>query len=164
MAHRIHKERSNHECLWVIDSPGAVPRVCWVCRGLDSVFIAFDVLVDKSPRAVYKVETIGSVYMVAGGVPSAHPDHAHLMLTAALQFQHATRNMRWTGQVAVRIRCGMHSGKVFAGVPGMVRAHLRKRGGKRSQVCQANMTRSTYVWDEFGGEGSVKASVHFRIL
>ncbi|GFR43720.1 hypothetical protein Agub_g4831 [Astrephomene gubernaculifera] len=89
---------------------------------LHELFTRYDALLER--HNVYKVETIGDCYMAATGLLAEDPDHAtHMfdfacgMLAAA-----ATVAVPLQGHGSVRIRVGMHTGKVMSGVVGTVRA------------------------------------------
>ncbi|XP_063598002.1 atrial natriuretic peptide receptor 1-like [Penaeus indicus] len=70
---------------------------------------------------VYKIETIGEVYMVASGVPQRiGKDHAAEIASMALDLLHGTENFlipHMPGE-RIQIRMGVHSGPVVAGVVG----------------------------------------------
>ena len=74
---------------------------------------------------VYKVETIGDAYFVSSNCPIMAPDHADrcLMLGKAMMIQ--CRKLDWAGY-SPRMRIGIHTGPVMAGVVGrkMPRYHL----------------------------------------
>ncbi|MCO6453331.1 MAG: adenylate/guanylate cyclase domain-containing protein [Caldilineales bacterium] len=82
---------------------------------LNDVFSEFDSLVEKA--GIEKIKTIGDAYMVASGVPTPRPDHAHALATLALDLREALDRCQFGGrQLAIRI--GIHSGPVVAGVIG----------------------------------------------
>ncbi|MGE5145217.1 MAG: adenylate/guanylate cyclase domain-containing protein, partial [Candidatus Eiseniibacteriota bacterium] len=83
---------------------------------LDSVFSTFDGLVDK--HGVEKIKTIGDAYMVAGGLPSRHQDHAVRIADLALDMLGALSALRPLDGVPVQIRIGISTGPVVAGVIG----------------------------------------------
>ncbi|XP_055340399.1 atrial natriuretic peptide receptor 1-like [Paramacrobiotus metropolitanus] len=84
-----------------------------IFRALDTAVAGYD---------VYKVETIGDVYMVASGVP-VHNGHRHaneicLMASKMLkQFRRSTV----LGRLSLYLRGGVHSGSCAAGVVGLNR-------------------------------------------
>ena len=86
---------------------------------LDLLFSRFDALVAR--HGLEKIKTIGDGYMVAGGVPEAMPDHAAVVVEMALAMQEATnvatRALGVIGQ-PLRVRIGIHSGPLVAGVLG----------------------------------------------
>ncbi len=86
-----------------------------VVRLLDGVFSTLDDLVDE--HGLEKVKTIGDAYMVAAGVPTPRPDHAHALAAFALAAsdRFATQRGLWP---ALQLRIGIGSGPVVAGVIG----------------------------------------------
>jgi class 3 adenylate cyclase len=82
---------------------------------LNSVFTEFDRLVEQ--HALEKIKTVGDAYMMVGGLPTARPDHAAAVANAALdmqKLQFETNDSR-----PLRLRIGIHTGPVVAGVIGM---------------------------------------------
>lgn len=80
---------------------------------LDRVFSAFDDLADR--HGLEKIKTIGDAYMVVGGVPEARTDHAEAVATMALEMLEAIEAI---GDDRIRIRIGMDTGPVVAGIIG----------------------------------------------
>ena len=83
---------------------------------LNGVFSAFDELVEK--HQVEKIKTIGDAYMVVGGVPVTRPDHAEAVAELALDMLDAIRRLNAVRDEPLRLRLGMHTGPVVAGVIG----------------------------------------------
>eukprot|EP00043_Microstomoeca_roanoka_P028930 m.20146 g.20146 ORF g.20146 m.20146 type:complete len:871 (-) comp8816_c0_seq1:54-2666(-) len=87
---------------------------------LNELFLEFDRLCDK--HGVYKVETIGDAYMVVAGLPEACDDHAERLCRFAIDMMAASRQVASPIDGApLKMRIGMHSGSVMAGVVGKTR-------------------------------------------
>jgi class 3 adenylate cyclase len=87
---------------------------------LHELFSKYDNLCTQ--YGVYKVETIGDCYMACTGLLTEDPQHAtHLvqfgqrMLAAAASVPHPQGG-------TVRIRVGIHSGRVMSGIVGSIRS------------------------------------------
>lgn len=88
---------------------------------LETIFQAFDKLARK--RTIFKVETIGDSYVAVTGLPDPQPDHAVRMARFAREgmskFNELTRMLETTlgpDTGELRMRFGLHSGQVTAGV------------------------------------------------
>jgi adenylate cyclase len=83
---------------------------------LDRLFTSFDELVDRYD--VEKIKTIGDCYMVAAGVPTQRPDHAHALAGLALELRECAKTCLPDADHDLRLRIGISSGPVVAGVIG----------------------------------------------
>lgn len=81
---------------------------------LNSAFSAFDEEI-QSPM-VYKVETVGQVYMAVSGAPDINPLHAEHAADLALNM---IRRIKALNMPNVTAKIGIHSGSVVAGVVGL---------------------------------------------
>jgi class 3 adenylate cyclase len=88
---------------------------------LETIYSAFDKIANR--RAVFKVETIGDSYVAVVGLPEPRKDHAVVMVKFATdcrsRFQELTSDLKVTlGPETgdLRLRLGLHSGPVTAGV------------------------------------------------
>ncbi|KAK0064752.1 guanylate cyclase soluble subunit alpha-2, partial [Biomphalaria pfeifferi] len=83
---------------------------------LNSLYTHFDMYcVDID---VYKIETIGDAYCVAGGLHKASKYHAQQIAWMALKMMSAARNEKSHDGEVIKMRIGIHTGRVLAGVVG----------------------------------------------
>jgi class 3 adenylate cyclase len=83
---------------------------------LNTVFTAFDRL--AANLRLEKIKTVGDAYMVVAGLPAPRPDHAEAIAEMALAMQEAVRHMTAPTGDPLRLRIGINSGPVVAGVIG----------------------------------------------
>ncbi len=84
---------------------------------LNQIFSMFDELAAR--YEVEKIKTIGDAYMVVAGLPTPRDDHAVALAEMALAMQEAVANFNRKHGYEVRIRIGMNTGPVVAGVIGL---------------------------------------------
>jgi adenylate cyclase len=83
---------------------------------LNEVFSEFDELAQS--HGLEKIKTIGDAYMVAAGLPDHRPDHVEAMVDfARVMLAAANRHTSWSGE-SIRLRVGINTGPVVAGVIG----------------------------------------------
>jgi adenylate cyclase len=83
---------------------------------LDGLVTEFDRL--ATLHGVEKIKTIGDGYMAVAGVSAPQHDHAHRLARLALALPGAVEEISATHDVNLRIRVGIASGPVMAGVIG----------------------------------------------
>ncbi|KYM92221.1 Soluble guanylate cyclase 89Db [Atta colombica] len=88
-----------------------------IVLSMNAVFSCFDTLMDQFN--VYKVETVGSVYMAASGAPDRNENHAQNVADVSLQLIEHVRSLKLPSGLDIRIRIGIHSGAAVAGVVGI---------------------------------------------
>uniref|UniRef100_A0A914MGV4 guanylate cyclase n=3 Tax=Meloidogyne incognita group TaxID=654580 RepID=A0A914MGV4_MELIC len=89
-----------------------------IVRILNDLFTKFDRLVTL--HDVYKVETVGDSYMTVGGVPESVSDHCERICHLALGMIWEARGvMDPVSKNGLRVRCGIHTGNIVAGVVGV---------------------------------------------
>jgi class 3 adenylate cyclase len=88
-----------------------------VLEMLSKVFARFDGAV--AAHELEKIKTIGDAYMVAGGLPEPVTDHARHAADLALEMLAIVRELRDTVHVDLKVRIGIHTGPVIAGVLGV---------------------------------------------
>lgn len=88
---------------------------------LESIYNSFDKIARK--MKVFKVETIGDSYVAVAGLPTPREDHAEIMARFAykclVRVNNLVHNLELTlgpGTSELRMRFGLHSGPVTAGV------------------------------------------------
>jgi class 3 adenylate cyclase len=86
---------------------------------LNEVFSAFDLLTEK--HGLEKIKTIGDAYMVVGGISFPRPDHAEASAELALDMQKEIERLNQQYNTSVRLRIGICTGPVVAGVIGRKR-------------------------------------------
>jgi class 3 adenylate cyclase len=83
---------------------------------LNHVFSAFDDL--AAELGLEKIKTIGDCYMVAAGLPDERPDHVEAAARMALGIREALTRINREAGYGLRLRIGLHTGPVIAGVIG----------------------------------------------
>jgi adenylate cyclase len=83
---------------------------------LNEIFSAFDALVER--HGLEKIKTIGDAYMVAGGITVPRPDHAEAAAELALDLQEEIGRLNEQYDTSIRLRIGISTGPVVAGVIG----------------------------------------------
>lgn len=83
---------------------------------LDDIFSEFDGLVAE--HGVEKIKTIGDEYFAAAGIPEPVDDHALRMAELACSMQEAITQYERKEGVPFKLRIGLNSGTVMAGVIG----------------------------------------------
>ena len=91
--------------------PGEVVHV------LNDIFSTFDQLAES--HGLEKIKTIGDAYMVVGGIPQQRQGHALAIAEMALDMMDAIRGFKTAGGEPIRLRIGINTGPVVAGVIGI---------------------------------------------
>ncbi|MDD1413572.1 adenylate/guanylate cyclase domain-containing protein [Dolichospermum sp. ST_con] len=86
-------------------------------NSLNQIFSCFDRLAQT--YGLEKIKTIGDAYMVVGGLPNPHPDHAVAVAKMALDMQQEITKFKTATGENFQIRIGMNTGSVVAGVIGL---------------------------------------------
>ncbi|WP_160148354.1 adenylate/guanylate cyclase domain-containing protein [[Leptolyngbya] sp. PCC 7376] len=87
-----------------------------VVKILNQIFSGFDELTEK--YKLEKIKTIGDSYMVVGGLPEPRPDHAAAIANMALDMQQTLTDLNEKTGHSFKLRIGINSGAVVAGVIG----------------------------------------------
>lgn len=104
-------------CELVDFSSSTVQDAMDVVMSMNAVFSCFDALMDR--YNVYKVETVGQVYMAVSGAPEYTPQHAENVADVALCLLRHVKQLKLPSGISIQIRIGIHSGPVVAGVVGL---------------------------------------------
>jgi PAS domain S-box-containing protein len=95
-------------------SGGMTPRQ--LVKILNEIFSMFDQLAEF--YQLEKIKTIGDAYMVAGGLPTAKPDHNEAIAQFALDILEAIKQFTRPDGQTFQLRIGINTGPVVAGVIG----------------------------------------------
>jgi guanylate cyclase len=82
---------------------------------LNEIFTDLDGFVAE--EGLEKIKTVGDEYMVAAGVPTPRPDHAHAIANLALRIRGHLASREFAGH-RITARIGINSGPVVAGIIG----------------------------------------------
>ena len=107
---------------------------------LNEIFSAFDILVEN--HGLEKIKTIGDAYMVAGGLSVPHPDHAAASAELAINMQEEIERLNQQYNTSVRLRIGICTGPVVAGVIGRRRFAYDLWGETVNLACRLESTGS----------------------
>lgn len=83
---------------------------------LNVVIDTFDSIIEN--ESCYRVKTTNNVYMAICGLPEPDPDHAARMVSCAIRFMNYIKSFNEKSDIQIRIRIGLNSGKVVAGIVG----------------------------------------------
>jgi class 3 adenylate cyclase/ActR/RegA family two-component response regulator len=83
---------------------------------LNEIFSKFDRLVEQ--HSLEKIKTIGDCYMAVAGLPVPRKDHAEATAEMALDMQSEITRFNIENRQSIRIRIGINSGPVVAGIIG----------------------------------------------
>lgn len=83
---------------------------------LNGLFTRFDVAAND--LGIEKIKTVGDAYMAVCGLPEPMANHAERMVRMAIRMVHITREHAMEHNVSMKLRVGVNSGPVVAGVIG----------------------------------------------
>jgi adenylate cyclase len=83
---------------------------------LNDIFGRFDDIMDEFD--IEKIETIGDAYLAASGLPRENSDHALRCVKAAFRMVEFLDQRNEKSEIKWKVRIGIHSGPVIAGVVG----------------------------------------------
>ena len=125
-----------------------------VVQLLNEIFSAFDLLTEK--HGLEKIKTIGDAYMVAGGISVPRPDHAEASAELALDLQEEIERLNHEYDTSVRLRIGICTGPVVAGVIGRKRFAYDLWGETVNLACRLESTGEA-------GKTQIAESTHERL-
>jgi adenylate cyclase len=114
---------------------------------LNEIFCGFDSLVEK--HGLEKIKTIGDAYMVAGGLAFPRPEHTHAVGLLALDMMEEIERFNLGYNTSLRLRIGVSSGALIAGVIGRKRFAYDLWGDTVNLACQL---------ESFGEPGTIQVS------
>jgi len=119
---------------------------------LDHCFKAFDEIISRN--GIEKIKTIGDAYLAVCGLPNPHNDHATRAVRAAMEIRDFMETRKQLlGERTFRVRIGMHSGAVVAGIVGVKKfaydiwgdtVNTAARMEQNSEPGKINVTETTY--------------------
>jgi class 3 adenylate cyclase len=83
---------------------------------LNALFTRFDAAAQE--LGIEKIKTVGDAYMAVCGLPNPVPDHAERMVRMAIRMIHITREHAIEHNAPLKLRVGVNTGPVVAGVIG----------------------------------------------
>jgi class 3 adenylate cyclase len=83
---------------------------------LNGLFTRFDAAAQE--LGIEKIKTVGDAYMAVCGLPNPVENHAERMVRMAIRMVHITREHAMEHHVSMKLRVGVNSGPVVAGVIG----------------------------------------------
>ena len=83
---------------------------------LNGLFTRFDIAAND--LGIEKIKTVGDAYMAVCGLPEPVANHAERMVRMAIRMVHITREHAMEHNVSMKLRVGINTGPVVAGVIG----------------------------------------------
>jgi class 3 adenylate cyclase len=112
--------------------PGAIVHL------LNEIFSSFDLLTEQ--LGLEKIKTIGDAYLVVGGISVPGTDHAQACAELALNMQCAIERVNEQYNTSIRLRIGICTGPVVAGVIGRGRFAYDLWGETVNLACRLEST------------------------
>ncbi len=119
---------------------------------LNSFFTAFDTIIEK--YRIEKIKTIGDAYMCAGGIPQENDTNPIEIVLAALEMQAQVQALQKGEAAPWRVRIGIHTGPVIAGIIGSKKyfydiwgdsVNTASRMESSGQIGEVNISHDTYL-------------------
>ncbi|HNF72609.1 MAG TPA: adenylate/guanylate cyclase domain-containing protein, partial [Chitinophagaceae bacterium] len=119
---------------------------------LHTCFMNFDRIIEK--HGLEKIKTIGDAYLAVGGLPLRDVAHAENVLKASLEIrQYMEERQAALQEKTFRIRIGIHTGSVVAGIVGVKKfaydiwgdtVNTAARMEQNSEAGRINVSETTY--------------------
>lgn len=119
-------------------------------KELHECFTTFDHIIERNN--LEKIKTIGDAYLAVCGLPNANPQHAQQTVQAALEISDFMTSRKFS-ENAFKIRIGVHSGSVVAGIVGVKKfaydiwgdtVNTASRMESNSEAGKVNISETTY--------------------
>jgi len=136
---------------------------------LNQIFSRFDQLVDQ--LGLEKIKTIGDAYMVAAGLPIPRADHAEAIAQMALAMQAAMKRFQVELGEDIKIRIGINTGVVVAGVIGTKKfiydlwgdaVNIASRMESSGEAGQIQVTEATYQQLKYNYQLEKRGAINVR--
>ncbi len=118
---------------------------------LNDIFSHFDQIVDK--HNCTRIKTIGDAYLAVCGLPESDPRHAANLMNCAKDFIAYLTERNETSEIKWKMRIGINSGEVIAGIVGIHKyiydifgdaVNVASRVESLSESMKINISESTY--------------------
>lgn len=138
---------------------------------INEIFEAFDNIIEK--YNIEKIKTIGDAYMAVSGLPVENDIHAYNCIRAAQDMQDYIQERNKSAAVKWKMRIGIHSGSIIAGIVGKKKftydiwgstVILASRMEEVGEIGKINISATTcdFVKDNFEFQYRGKVSVDGR--
>ena len=135
---------------------------------VNEIFAEFDAICERF--GLEKIKTIGDAYMAVSGLPNEKEDHAILCVQAAKEMHAFIERRNESAAVKWKMRIGIHSGSLIAGVVGKKKftydiwgstVILASRMEEVGEIGKINISATTcdYVHDKFNCDYRGKVNV-----
>ena len=138
-------------------------------KTLDKIFTEFDLIVDHYEGT--KIKTIGDAYMTVVGAPIQLDDHALRALRTAMALFKYLDSFNKESSLQFKMRIGVHTGKVMAGVVGKERmqfdvfgddVNIASRFESSGEDGKINVSENTYLETREYFEFEERGLVHLK--
>jgi len=118
---------------------------------LNELFVSFDNIISK--YNIEKIKTIGDAYMCAGGMPNRDATNPVEVVLAGMEMQKALDDLNRNHDLKMKMRVGIHTGPVVAGIVGAQKieydiwgdtVNIASRMESHGEVGRVNISEETY--------------------